>query len=138
MKHVDYQLIVWLVLAGGVCSMIYRILEHFESNPEIKYYLINLGSRIEKRHNFEHYFGTGYIHIEAVDGNTLQEPWSCLDGRPGYKGLQMSNVKVFEDAIRNDYEYIVIFEDDAEPPPEFHNIVLDALATFPDSKVIYS
>ena len=134
-----YIVVICLVLLYRLC--IFSVPETYLNTPDVKYYVINLREREDKLRNFEQFFGTEYIRIEAVNGDDLTESWSCLpstvpSGYKGYKGLQMSNIAVFDHAIQNNYEYIVILEDDAEPPQNFKEIVLGAIAKQPGSQVI--
>ena len=133
------MMIVFLFMLILFCAVISAkvTINGYENTPDVKYYLINLPHRQNKRQNFEQHFGTNYIHMEAVDGRTLKNSWTCLDEHQGYKGLQMSNIKVLNHALKNGFEYIVVFEDDAEPPPNFNSIVLETISRFPDSKIIY-
>jgi len=110
----------------------------------IHVYLISLPKNADRRENFEKFYKGKYQYFEAVNGSELKGTnvnniWNCLppDGHYGYKGLQLSNMKIFEDAIKNNYEWIVIFEDDAEPPKDFNNKLMKIMKKYSDSRVIY-
>jgi hypothetical protein len=104
---------------------------------QIGYYLINFSENTERKNNFEQFFKKEYIRFEAVHGHLFDDDaWPCLKGQYGYRGLQMSNVNIFKDAISRDFSYIVIFEDDAEPPPDFETKVINKLDEFPNLRVI--
>jgi len=141
---------IYLLLIIGVLLVILLITLKYSEKyynielPEsIHVYLISLPKNTERRINFEKKYKGKYDYVPAVDGGAnkdtdLFKNWSCLtDGHAGTKGLQMSNVKIFQDAIKKGYEWILIFEDDAEPPGDFDFIVLETIKKYPDSRVIY-
>jgi hypothetical protein len=112
---------------------------------KIHVYLISLPKHIERRQNFEKYYKGEYEYIEAINGNDnkdteLFKNWGCLksNGNTGTKALQLSNCKIFEDAIKNNYEWIIIFEDDAEPVKKFDKKIQNVInSKYPDSCIIY-
>jgi hypothetical protein len=110
----------------------------------IHVYLISLPKNADRRENFEKFYKGKYQYFEAVNGSELNGTnvnniWNCLppDANYGTKGLQLSNIKIFEDAIKNNYEWILIFEDDAEPPKDFNNKLIKTMKKYSDSRVIY-
>jgi hypothetical protein len=130
-----------------VVVVVIVLLTYFKKSsytPYIHLYLISLPKDVERRINFEKFYTGSYEHVEAVnaeeekDSDTFKN-WGCLpdDSKYGTKALQMSNVKVFRNAIKNNYEWIVILEDDAEPPPDFREKLYKTIEKYPDSKVVY-
>ena len=115
------------------------------NSSNVHVYLINLPKNTERKDNFEKYYKGKYQIIEAVDGKSLVDSplfknWSCIknkDYKFGTKALQLSNLKCFEDAKKNNYEWILIFEDDAEPPVDIDKRIQEIIYKYSDSKVIY-
>lgn len=48
-------------------------------------------------------------------------------------GCALSHISIWEDAVKNDYDNIIIFEDDAIIPPEFNNRLNTILNQLPDN-----
>ena len=89
-----------------------------------------------------------YTKIEAIDAkdpddsNTqnIIDTWPCLGRREriGTKGIQLSNLKVFEHALLNlnGSDYILMLEDDCVLPTEFKELVFKSIEKYTTSSVI--
>jgi GR25 family glycosyltransferase involved in LPS biosynthesis len=62
----------------------------------------------------------GIERFKAVDGNELQQISEVMT--PSRTALVLTNIQIIEDAIQNDYESILILEDDVEFTDELKNI----------------
>ena len=111
-------------------------------------YLINLPRHTARLQNFKWYYDNMNLHfpltvIDAVDANKFKhthifQNWPGLSNgqtHHNYKGLQLSVIKCLQTAKKDNVEWAIICEDDAELP---HNIDFnEIIAKYSDSKVIY-
>lgn len=102
-----------------------------------KIYVINLKKREDRLLKIDKLFKKiggifpNYVKVEAVDGNTLsiqdnnnltlkskylyENPTLFMDIKSkGALGCYLSHLKIWEDAIKNNYNNIIIFEDDVQ------------------------
>jgi hypothetical protein len=136
---------ILLLLIVFIILLISFSLYAYNKRNNVHAYLISLPKNIERRQNFEKYYKGDYEYIEAIDATTskytdLFKNWGCLkpDGNNGAKALQLSNCKIFDDAIKKNYTWIVIFEDDAEPVQNFNEQINYLInIKYRDSPVIY-
>ena len=115
--------------------------EHFN-----EVYLMNLKRRPDRLERFMTYYNTSdmkrynIMKFEAIDGSVLDVntvPLSELARlemkqlettgfrykhyqlTKGAIGCYLSHVKIWENIMKNNYERVLVFEDDARPPPNF-------------------
>jgi hypothetical protein len=80
-----------------------------------KIYVINLKQDVEKKNIIEKKLkelNIDYSIFEAVDGNKLKNVKLLSYGSVGAVGCRLSHMKILEDAIKNNYNRILVFEDD--------------------------
>lgn len=80
-----------------------------------KIYVINLKQDVEKKKIIEKKLkelNIDYSIFEAVDGNKLKNVKLLSYGSVGAVGCRLSHMKILEDAIKNNYNRILVFEDD--------------------------
>ena len=140
-------LIIFALTLLLLTYLIYYYIYNYNTALKIHTYLISLPIDIERRKNFEKYYKDKYEYFEAVNGNELKhtsifKDWGCLDpdkqSHVGTKALQLTTSKVFEDALNKNYDWIVIFQDDAEPPEGFNiNNIKEIIKKYSDSLIIY-
>ena len=103
-----------------------KITEFFD-----KTYCINLERRSDRweecLNEFKKYELTGIDRFIAVDGKKLNQTSSGFM-TPSRLALVKTNVNILEDAIKNNYNSILILEDDVE----FHNDFLNLFDQFSD------
>jgi GR25 family glycosyltransferase involved in LPS biosynthesis len=91
-----------------------------------KVYCINLDKRPDRLQNFDSqvakYNLGDYTRISAVDGTQLKSSEQSPILKPGELGLIMTNLKIIEDAKKNNYSKILILEDDCFFTDEILNI----------------
>ncbi len=97
-------------------------------------YCINLKSRPDRLISFKKNFkalGTSNItFIEAIDGKTLDiGDWKFS---PGSLGCKLSHLSIYNDALKNNYSKILVFEDDAIVNKYFRKALYKILATVND------
>ena len=139
-------IIIIIILAYVlICNIIEKIINISENN--LKFYVINMEKNKDRLKNIMQKAKKQKINlekIEAVNGKTFDieyiKNWPCLssDSHYGYKGLQLSNLKIFKKVkeIKKKPEWIVIFEDDAEIPNDFLKIINKSILNYPKVKVI--
>lgn len=81
-----------------------------------KVYCINLDKRTDRLEKFQNqvvkYDLGSYTRISAVDGNTLKINDYTNRLNPGELGLVLTNLEIIRDAKKNQYNSILILEDD--------------------------
>ena len=94
--------------------------------------VINMDKNVDRLQNFDKYMKKAdvkYTRIQAVDGKKSKVTYSCA--KNGMKGLIESNKKCFDYIIDNNlleqYDWFIIFEDDAEVPIDFKNKISNFL-----------
>jgi hypothetical protein len=100
-----------------------------EQFNNIHIYVLNLDRRPDRYQMMKSQLdilGLTHERISAVDGNTLQEPEPIAGVKPQYwnkyaLGIVQSNKFIINDAIKNNYEEILILEDDVEFVDDFKN-----------------
>lgn len=122
-------------------------------------YLINLKRRPDRLKKFLEFYNVSdmknnlLIKFDAIDGSKLD-----IDNVPltelakaelnqlestgfrtkhyqltkGAIGCYLSHVKIWENILKNNYEYALIFEDDAKVPPNMSEIIQNELKFFPN------
>ena len=108
-------------------------------------YCINLKRRTDRKERFlqrlaETNTDTSKLtFIEAVDGKELNsipeefnKPWPPHES-PGAYGCQRSHINAIQDAKDNNYDTILIFEDDVTFIPEFNELITDFFDSVPDN-----
>lgn len=98
-------------------------------------YLINLDRNPERLDYAENeLFKIGYENFErwpAVDGKALRLKSKNKRLTPGMIGCYQSHLNVLEDAIKNSYETIMVFEDDIKPVDGFADLLEQAFPLLP-------
>jgi GR25 family glycosyltransferase involved in LPS biosynthesis len=98
-----------------------KLFERFD-----KVYLINLDRRPDRLENFqqevEKYDLGDYEKISAVDGQSLDVSKYNTNLNPGEIGVILSNLQIIHNAKSNNYEKILIIEDDCYFTEEVKNI----------------
>lgn len=104
-----------------------RVFDYFD-----KVYLINLDRRPDRLENFkkevEKYNLGEFERIPAVDGTLLDTSKYNSRLKSGELGLLLTNKIIFEDAVKNNYDKILIVEDDCCFTDEIKNF--DELITY--------
>ena len=104
-----------------------RVFDYFN-----KVYLINLDRRPDRLENFkkevEKYNLGEFERISAVDGELLDTSKYNSRLKSGELGLLLTNKIIFEDAVKNNYDKILIVEDDCCFTDEIKNF--DELITY--------
>lgn len=98
-----------------------------------KIYCINLDKRTDKYKDCLKEFKKIDIEVErvsAIDGAPLFKPE--LNTKAGAYGLFLTNLKIIEDAIKNDYESILILEDDVMFIDNFNKLFNAKVDSLPD------
>jgi len=96
-----------------------------------KLYVINLNRRQDRYEEVKVEFNkinAKVERVEAVDGKTL--PPTKM--KPGNRGLIATNIRILEDAIKNEYDNILIFEDDAVFIDNFNELFNEKIAALPE------
>ncbi len=120
-----------------------------------KTYCINLGFDIKKRQNMELYsnllnkkeddfFHDGVLGINIPKLNTLinmgiydSSIINNFDIKTGTLGLSIAQTNLFKDAIKNNYDYIMILEDDISFPPNYFETIDIFLNKYQDFDICY-
>jgi GR25 family glycosyltransferase involved in LPS biosynthesis len=91
-----------------------------------KVYCINLDKRPDRLENFESqvkkYDLGNYTRISAVDGESINVSEYTNTLKPGELGLILTNLEIVKDAKNNNYNTILILEDDCVFTDEIINI----------------
>ena len=86
-----------------------KLFERFDET-----FLINLKKREDRLHNFidqvNNYDLGNFKIFEAIDGSSISENYPNVS--TGNVGLLHSNIQIIEESIKNNYEKILIVEDD--------------------------
>ena len=97
-----------------------------------KTYCINLKHRTDKMelfHNEVTKYDLGeYKRVDAINGSIIEQSFNISKGEVG---LIMSNIKILEECIKNNYKNVLIIEDDCYYTDEVTNL-LDNLNLVPD------
>lgn len=105
-------------------------MRYFETFDKV--YCINLKHREDRKQNIisecEKYNLGEITFFEAINGNTVPQRFNISKG---CVGLIMSNIEIINDAKKNDYETILILEDDCYFTDEILKIN-DYLSVLPD------
>ncbi len=103
-----------------------------------KIYVINLDRRTDRLESITAEFeriGSTFTRISAIDGNTLDvEPDNkngTLRWNKAAYALALTTIQILEDAIANNYENILIFEDDVKFNPLIDLIGDEFLCSMP-------
>lgn len=99
-----------------------------------KIFCINLDKRTERYEECLKEFKKINIEVERI---------SAIDGKPIFKeglhknagayGLMLTNIKIFENAIQNNYKNILILEDDVKFNDNFNEIFNEKIKSLPDN-----
>jgi GR25 family glycosyltransferase involved in LPS biosynthesis len=125
--------IVLLVLVILLISIFYFFSskkETFRNNNIDKIYVINLKKNQDRLEKFMENAKKANVEVErfdAVYGKELKKDHPDIlkyfikdhGLNPGQIGCALSHIKIWEDAINNNYNNIIIFEDDAVIPEDF-------------------
>lgn len=91
-----------------------------------KVYCVNLDKRPDRLENFknqvEKYDLGEFTRVSAVDGSNINLNEYGNDLKPGELGLVLTNLKIIKEAKENNYESILILEDDCSFTDEILNI----------------
>lgn len=98
-----------------------RLFDRFD-----KVYCVNLDKRPDRLENFknqvEKYDLGEFTRVSAVDGSNINLNEYGNDLKPGELGLVLTNLKIIKEAKDNNYESILILEDDCSFTDEILNI----------------
>lgn len=106
----------------------------FSESPNINFintivnhsYVVNMDKDIKRLKVFTKYMNALGIPFERVEGINGTQVYSQYKDRtpldPGELGCLLSHINIMKDAIKQGYENIMIFEDDAIFHHDFHNI----------------
>jgi GR25 family glycosyltransferase involved in LPS biosynthesis len=98
-----------------------RLFDRFD-----KVYCINLDKRTDRLEKFQRqvvkYDLGDYTRISAIDGTNLNINEYTNRLSPGELGLVLTNLEIIKDAKKNQYNNILILEDDCEITDEILNI----------------
>ena len=94
--------------------------------PNTCVFLLNLDRSTDRLANFRYHYSDAFTRVPAADAETLRHSpyfkhYPCLTNgttHTNYKALILSTVWAMRVAVINDCAWTVIFEDDAEPPPD--------------------
>ena len=98
-----------------------------------KIYCINLDKRTDKYEDCKKEFeklNIDVTRISAVDGRAITVPntrWS-----PGNYGLVLTNLQIYKDAIENNYDSILVLEDDVMFIDNFYNYFFEKVKSLPN------
>ena len=88
-------------------------------------YIINMdkdADRMKKLNNKMNKLGLKYKRISGIDGKKIYEKYEGKTNlRPGQLGCLLSHQIVLKDAIKNNYNNILVLEDDVIFHKDFHN-----------------
>jgi len=84
-------------------------------------YLINLDTRLDRWMESKEEFAKYGIEAERFPASTPADVKANIYVKPGEAGLIHTHQRIFQDALANDYESILILEDDVEFDPNFEN-----------------
>jgi GR25 family glycosyltransferase involved in LPS biosynthesis len=104
-----------------------KLFEYFDKTYCIN--LIHRADKLELFHNdvIRHDLGE-YVRFDAINGSTINQPFNISKGNVG---LIMSNIKILEECVKNNYKNVLIIEDDCYFTDEITN-VLDNINLVPD------
>uniref|UniRef100_A0AC35FDN4 Uncharacterized protein n=1 Tax=Panagrolaimus sp. PS1159 TaxID=55785 RepID=A0AC35FDN4_9BILA len=123
-----------------------------------KIYLINLKrrpERLQKMSNIMKHLGIEFEVFEAIDGNALtskdlanlrflpgyEDPFSKRPMKFGEIGCFLSHYKIWENVVKNDYDRVIIFEDDVRfsenSTIELSKMIEDIMKTHLEWDLIY-
>lgn len=104
-----------------------------------KIYLINLDKRTDRLEKCNEEFTkicSTFTRVSAIDGSTLGLVLDNNNGavrwNSGAYALVKTTINILQDAIDNNYQRILIFEDDIEFTPLFNIIFQDYIDTLPE------
>jgi glycosyl transferase family 25 len=150
--------IIIFIFLSSICSYkIYRI--NNTSNVFDKVYLMNLKRRPDRLKNFLNYYKNSdmknipLLKFDAIDGSKLEMssiPLSELAigelqqlESTGFRtkhyqltkggiGCYLSHVKIWENILKNNYETVLIFEDDAQVPKDILKSINEEIVYIPN------
>lgn len=95
-----------------------------------KIYIISLRKDKERRKRVSERLkkvGIEYEIFDAYDGSLFNHIWTKLDNpiftNPNYVACALSHLAVYKDAIENNYNKILILEDDVIPHINYHQLI---------------
>ena len=98
-----------------------------------KIYCINLDSRPDRYKECSIEFEKLGIVVERISGIDCKSTFNVrLNITAGAYGLLSTNIKIIEEAIRNKYKSVLIFEDDVIFNANFQNIFTEKIPYLPD------
>jgi len=103
-----------------------------------KIYVINLKQEVEKKIIIEKKLkelNIEYTIFEAVDGQKLKNVKLLNYGTLGAVGCRLSHMKILEDAVKNNYTSILVFEDDVIFRKDFNKHLEEQYSTIKNNNV---
>ena len=124
-----FVFLILLILLIVFFNMYKYQVEKF-TNKIDKIYVINLKKNTDRLEKFIEHSRKANVAVErfdAVNGKELEkdDPYilRCFikehNLNPGQIGCALSHIKIWEDAVKNNYNNIIVFEDDAVIPEDF-------------------
>jgi glycosyl transferase family 25 len=114
----------------------------------MKKYIINLKRRPDRLQNFKNNFKEFADDIQVVYGfdgkNFFSESKKeqemarkCFNLNRGEMGCAISHFRIYQDIIDNNYDYGMIFEDDAMPSDNFNEKINNVLKEMPNCDILF-
>lgn len=142
-------LLVFVILLISIFYFIGSKKENFTNNNIDKIYVINLKKNQDRLEKFMENAKKANVKVErfdAVYGKELSKDHPDIlkyfvkdhGLNPGKIGCALSHIKIWEDAINNNYNNIIVFEDDAIIPKDFWDKFNEAYNELPeDWDIVY-
>ena len=130
-KKIIILVLILLILIFSYFDFISFKKETFTNNSNIdKVYLINLKKNTDRLEKFMKSAKVANVEVErfeAIYGKELDKNHPDLHKyfvknhklNPGQIGCALSHIKIYENAIKNNYKNVIVFEDDAIIPEKF-------------------
>lgn len=94
-----------------------------------KVYVLSLRKETERRNKINERLKSINLEFEffdAYDGSIMKNVWENLNNQfittPNYLACQLSHISIYNDAIFNNYQRILILEDDAVPKKDINEL----------------
>ena len=121
-----------------------NLVEKFDNKQNLlnkifdKIYVINLKQDVKKKIIIEKKLkelNIQYTIFEAIDGEKLKNVKLLNYGNIGAVGCRLSHMKILEDAVKNNYTSILVFEDDVIFRKDFNKHLEEQYSTIKNNNV---